>query len=161
MENGSNKSTYMHAIAVQEKTLNEDNLKEELQENQILCKDEVLAQIMLESGNLGSDLLKKTNNMLGMRFPFSRNSTAIGLYLPGKDTILYGKKDDLKKYKSANQYAVYKNWQDAIKDYKCWQTANFNLSDKYLHFLSNIYAKDTAYIFKIKQITMSRNNKLQ
>ena len=40
--------------------LNPDNLKQEILDHNILCPDEVFAQIMLESGNLHSFLLQRT-----------------------------------------------------------------------------------------------------
>jgi len=132
--------------------LNVSNLEKELKKNEVICPKEVKAQILLESGNLNSFLLKKTNNMLGMRYPFSRETKAVGLYLPAKDTIIYGNQQELKKYRSANHYAVFEKWEDAIEDYKLWQVSNFRLAEKYLSFLGNVYAEDPAYVSKIRQM---------
>lgn len=123
----------------------------------MVCPEEVYAQMMLESGNLSSFLTKHANNMLGMRYPFRRNTTAVGLYLPEKDTIVYGNAASLKKYGKQNNYAVYDNWQDAVKDYKYWQDEYFRLGDRYLQFLGNVYAEDSSYQAKIR-IIMKRGN---
>ncbi len=157
MSGVKNEIRYRNALARHEVPLNHENLRQELLTSEVICPNEVMAQILLESGNLGSALLKKTNNMLGMRFPFSRPTTAIGMYIPSRDTIIYGRQEDLKKYRNTGHYAVYKDWQDAVKDYKCWQKQNFILADRYLNFLGNIYAEDTLYISKIKRMATSQN----
>lgn len=130
--------------------LNEENLADELNAAGVLCPETVYAQIMLESGHLNSFLLKRTNNMLGMRYPAKRPTTACGIYLPGKDTILTGTQQELKKYAAQNNYAVYETWQDAVADYKLWQEHSFKISDKYLEFLGKVYAEDNAYVQKIR-----------
>ena len=117
--------------------LNTETLQHELEDLEIVCPNEAFAQIMLESGNLSSFLLRQTNNMLGMRYPFRRSTTATGIYLPSSDTIIYGSSASLKKYASQNNYAVYACWQDAVKDYKLWQTEYFHLAERYLKFLGN------------------------
>jgi hypothetical protein len=136
-----------------------ENLCNELQRVNVLCPDEVYAQMMLESGNLKSFLVRRTNNMLGMRYPVRRATTASGIYLPAQDTIIKGNVSTLKKYAGLNNYAVYDSWQDAVKDYKLWQDANFSLNERYIVFLSNIYAEDAAYAEKIKSV-MKKNGML-
>ena len=136
--------------------LTPENLSKELNRIKILCPKEVFAQMMLESGNLKSNILNRTNNMLGMRYPFRRKTMASGIYLPSKDTIIYGNASTLKKYASLNQYAVYDTWQDAVKDYKIWQDQHFSLNERYLLFLGNVYAEDSSYVKKIRQVMSSR-----
>jgi len=128
------------------------NIEEELKRHEVICYREVIAQIRLESGNLSSYLMRKTNNMLGMRFPFKRATTACGLYLPESDTIIKGTQEELKKYAGTNNYAVYDTWQDAVEDYSLWQESSFRVKEKYLEFLGKYYAEDQAYISKIKDI---------
>lgn len=130
--------------------LNNNNLKHEITRQQIFCPDEVYAQIQLESGRLNSYLSKRANNLLGMRFPFRRTTTAVGIFLPAKNKIILGSQQELMKYRSENHYAVYASWQDCVKDYKLWQEECFKLSEKYLSFLGNYYAEDLQYIQKIK-----------
>ena len=130
--------------------LSSDNLKYEIKRQQIFCPDEVYAQIQLESGRLNSFLSKRANNLLGMRFPFKRKTTAIGIFLPAKNKIVMGTQQELMKYRSENHYAVYASWQDCVRDYKLWQSECFKLSDRYLAFLGTYYAEDANYINKIK-----------
>lgn len=132
--------------------LTKESLRNEIAEAEIVCPDETFAQLLLESGNLNSFLLKRSNNMMGMRYPFRRATTATGIYLPAKDTIIYGNSASLKKFASQNNYAVYACWQDAVKDYKLWQTTYFHLTERYLSFLGNVYAEDSAYEQKIKSV---------
>lgn len=133
--------------------LNNENLKAELSKLDILCPEHVLAQVKLESGNLKSFLYKKTNNLIGMRFPYKRPTTAIGLYLPDKDSLVFGNQKQLLKFRTNNTYAVYRNWVDCIQDYKYWQESTFNVTKRYLDFLKNNYAEDTLYIKKLIQLS--------
>jgi hypothetical protein len=130
--------------------LSAESLRNEIKELNLVCPDEAYAQMILESGNLSSFLTMRANNMLGMRFPFRRNTTASGLYLPEKDTVIYGTAASLKKYAKQNNYAVYLSWQDAVKDYKLWQDEYFRLGDRYLQFLGHVYAEDSSYESKIR-----------
>jgi uncharacterized FlgJ-related protein len=135
------------------KPLTRENLLLELELNEIICPEQVYAQILIESGNLNSFLTKKTNNLLGMRYPYKRESAAVGLFLPGQNTVVKGSKADLKKYRSVNNYAVYETWEDCIRDYKYWQQSAFKLSEVYLKFLGSYYAEDPGYVQKIKQMS--------
>lgn len=136
-----------------EQVLSKQNLRNELDRHHIICPDQVYAQIMIESGNLNSFLTKKTNNLLGMRFPFKRKTTAIGIFLPSTNQIFLGTQSELKKYRKLNHYAVYNSWEDCVKDYKYWQEKSFKLTEQYLLFLGSYYAEDSLYVSKIKSIT--------
>ncbi len=135
-------------------SLNLENVAEELHRLNVVCPEHVLAQIRIESGNLNSFLSQRTNNLMGMRYPFKRATTAYGIYLADKDTILQGNSTSLKKYAKLNHYAAYKTWQDALADYKLWQDQNFKLQERYLDFLGKIYAEDSLYTTKVKSISM-------
>ena len=135
------------------KPLNKENVRQELDSNHIICPEQVFAQIMIESGHLNSYLSLKTNNLLGMRYPFKRKTSAVGLFLPESNMIIRGTQQELKKYRLKNHYAVFDNWQDCIKDYKFWQDQSFKLTEKYLTFLGTCYAEDSLYVDKIKKIT--------
>lgn len=63
--------------------------------------DEAMHQVSIESSYGSSNLAKKTNNLLGMRYPRQRPTTAIGVY----------------KTENNGEFAVFKNWRDCIKDY--------------------------------------------
>lgn len=138
-----------------EKPLTVQNLHAELLAQNILCPEPVMAQIKIESANLTSFLLKRTNNMLGMRYPLARKTTACGIYIPSLDTVITGTKEQLKRYLKLDNYAVYHNWKDAVADYKLWQESNFNLTERYLTFLGKVYAEDTKYVQKIKRVAGS------
>ena len=146
-------NSFQKALLIPVRTpLTAETLHSEIMELKMVCPAEVYAQMLLESGNLSSFLTKRANNMLGMRYPFRRTTTAVGLYLPEKDTIVYGSAAVLKKYSKQNNYAVYDSWQDAVKDYKYWQDEYFRLGDRYLQFLGNIYAEDSSYSAKIRTV---------
>jgi hypothetical protein len=147
-----NKSVKPMRLPDAEMPLTAENLRQELIDQEVLCPDQVLAQIKLESGNLSSFLLKRTNNMLGMRYPGVRKTTACGVYIPSMDTVIVGNREDVRKYLKMNNYAVYKSWKDAVADYKLWQQSNFDVTENYLAFLGKVYAEDANYIKKIKQV---------
>ena len=161
--NDISKADYDHSTGMQESLapapvpLTIENVEAELIRLEVFCADEVLAQIKIESAHLKSFLLKRTNNMLGMRYPFKRPTAACGIYLPAQDTIIYGNQAELKKYAGSNCYAVFETWQDAIADYKLWQDFNFKLTDRYIEFLGKIYAEDTSYTKKIRFMTENKN----
>ena len=134
------------------KPLTRENLRAELDAKQVICADQAFAQILIESGNLKSYLSTHANNLLGMRFPFKRQTSAIGIYLPESDTIILGNQKDLKKYRSKNNYAVYENWEECVKDYKLWQDECFKLTERYVKFLGTYYAEDTQYAEKIQKM---------
>jgi hypothetical protein len=140
------------------KPLTLENVEAEIRADSILCPDQVFAQIKIESNRLNSYLLKKTNNMLGMRYPFKRPTTAIGIYIPSMDKIIIGKREDLRAYSKYPSYAVFATWQDGIKDYKLWQSYCFNIEKVYLDFLKRNYAEDPAYVQKINQVVRQQNS---
>lgn len=133
-----------------------DNLREEIYRQNIICPEHVFAQVKIESAYLSSFLTKRTNNMFGMRYPFKRQTAAIGLFLPESNTIVLGNQKELAKYRGQNTYAVFEKWQDAILDYKLWQDQNFKLDERYLAFLDGLYAEDPDYIQKIRSIAMKQ-----
>jgi uncharacterized FlgJ-related protein len=133
---------------------NMESVQRELELQAVVCPQIVLAQVRIESGNFKSGLYRKTNNMIGMRYPFKRKTVASGIYIPLMDTVIYGTQKELKKYSRTQNYAVYSNWKNCIADYKLWQESNFNLSRHYLTFLGNVYAEDSLYVDKIKRISV-------
>jgi len=137
-----------------EPPLTVESLTLEIEKNEILCKTAVLAQMKLESGHFKSFLFNHTNNLMGMRYPFSRTTCASGIYIPSRDTIIHGTQDELLRYRNiSNTYACYDSWKDAVKDYKLWQQHCFNLDERYLAFLSRVYAEDEHYIHKIRRMS--------
>lgn len=137
----------------QEKPLSKESLRQELDVQHVICPEQVYAQILIESGHLNSYLVNRTNNLLGMRYPFKRQTTAVGIFLPDENIVIKGTQEELKKYRSKNHYAVYANWQDCVRDYKYWQDECFRLTERYLTFLGNYYAEDAHYVAKIKSLS--------
>ena len=122
----------------------------ELVKEGVLHPDIVLAQQQIESGHLSSNLVQRTNNMFGMRYPGGRQTAACGIYLPDFGQIISGTREELKYYSSQNNYAVFATWKDAIRDYKLWQDANYPVKMDYYQFLRQVYAEDTTYIDAIQ-----------
>jgi hypothetical protein len=152
-----NPKLYKQLVTAEEmKPLSLDNLREEIYRQQIICPEHVFAQVKIESAYLNSFLTKRTNNMFGMRYPFKRQTAAIGLFLPESNSVVLGTQKELAKYRGQNTYAVYEKWQDAITDYKLWQDQNFKLDERYLAFLDGLYAEDPDYIQKIRSIAMKQ-----
>ena len=91
------------------------------------------AQMTLESGHFGSNLSKTNNNYFGMKQPSKRSTVSLG---------------------KRNGYASYKNWAWSVFDYALWQRemAKELSEDEYLSFIGSIYAEDTKYTDKIKNI---------
>lgn len=103
----------------------------------------IFAQLLLESNNGKSFLAKNYNNYFGMKKAKTRPS----LQLP--DTY--------------NGYAIKLNWQHSIIDRILWDRYMFknnkpNKTD-YIKSLS-IYAEDTDYISKLKQVLKKYNMEL-
>lgn len=134
-----------------------ENLEKEIDRLGMVCPEVVLAQVKLESGHLKSKLLKRSNNMFGMRYPNRRPTTAIGIYLPALDSIVkINKREELKKFAGYSYYAVYETWQDALRDYKLWQEYAFRVNERYMQFLDKYYAEDTLYIQRVQQLARKK-----
>jgi len=98
-----------------------ENLQKEIQKQNIVYPDVAMAQAKWESGHFQSPVFKENNNMFGMKLAHQRDTTAIG---------------------ENRNHAKYKNWQDAVKDYKLWQSSNGMdrlPKEKYINKLSTIY----------------------
>ena len=146
----------VEAVIVPEKPLTMENMEEEIKALGMVCPEVVLAQVKLESGHLTSKLLKKTNNMFGMRYPNRRKTTAIGIYIPALDSLVIGPREGMKKYAQYSSYAVYARWQDAVADYKLWQENAFRVNERYIDFLQRNYAEDSTYVERVKILARKR-----
>jgi uncharacterized FlgJ-related protein len=107
----------------------------EIIENDIKHPDIVLAQAILESGYLSSQIFIENNNLFGMRFPERRPTVAL----------------------SENKgYSVYDCWTDSVKDYKLFQEFLFRRKEKtrdeYFDYLDRIYAEDSNYVPFLKKV---------
>ncbi len=155
MENKVNNFATINVRTVKPSPLTINSLRQELIKQNVLCPSEVFAQMKLETASLHSSLLKRTNNLMGMRYPLARPTTAIGIFVPSKNLIIYGDKKALKKYTKFSNYSVYSCWQDAVADYKLWQDHNFKVKERYLDYLGKVYAEDSCYVAKIKIMTVN------
>jgi len=90
----------------------------------------VLKQIMLETGNLTSDIYKENNNLFGMKEARQRQTTALG---------------------TNRGHAYYTNWKSSVIDYLLWQRKYFKGGDYYEFLESYGYAQSEDYINKLKQ----------
>jgi hypothetical protein len=107
----------------------------EILENNIQYPDIALAQAILESGYLSSQIFIENNNLFGMRFPERRPTVAL----------------------SENRgYSVYDCWTDSVKDYKLFQEFLFRRKEKtrddYFDYLDRIYAEDPNYVPFLKKV---------
>lgn len=107
----------------------------EIIENGIRHPDIVLAQAILESGYLTSQVFIENNNLFGMRFPERRPTVAL----------------------SKNRgYSVYNCWIDSVKDYKLFQEFLFRKKEKtrdeYFDYLNRVYAEDPNYVPFLKKV---------
>lgn len=125
-----------------QKELNQKNLYFAIRQLGIKHADIVFAQIILESDNLSSKLVEKNNNLLGMRLPKKRNTTASN---------------------SKGGYAVYDNWYASVVDYHLFQKffydnfhkkyPNKELTDaQYLNKISKNYAEASDYSIRVKRV---------
>ena len=108
-----------------------------------LYPDIIYAQVVLESSVGKSDLYKRSNNLIGMNYPVSRETTAIG--------------------RTNNGFATYKNWQMCVLDRPLWDKIMFrdklpNRSE-YIAKLRQRYAADPKYIERINHIIDTDYNK--
>ncbi len=92
----------------------------------------VLAQALLETGNLTDEKMLLKNNLFGMKVPSKRPTMNIG----------------------NEEYCVFNTWYDAVIDYAFFQSKYCsNLNEKqYYNYLEKHYASDKNYVKKIKQI---------
>lgn len=111
-------------------------IKDNLDKHKVKFSHIVLAQCILESNNLTSDLFKRNSNAFGMRVAAQRVTFAVNNHDYGA-------------------YAKYESVEDCILDYKAFQIQNalFITTDAdYFKLLGSIYAEDPIYISKLKNI---------
>lgn len=104
------------------------------------CPEWVLAQIILETGYLKSDIYKNGNNLFGMKVPYKRKGYSIGTY-----------KGHAKFSKRAYSLIDYKEYQDTYwKKYKKRKKCSCNNYGDFL--LQAGYAEDPDYIKKLQKL---------
>lgn len=110
-----------------------DSIYDEIINLEIEHPDIVFSQALLESDYASSDLFISNNNLFGMKASGSRATTS--------DSIVNG-------------YKWYPNWKESVVDYALLQMAFYRgLSEsEYYTRLSNNYAQDSKYVYKLKSI---------
>ena len=97
--------------------------------------DVVFAQILLESNNLTSKLVSSNNNLMGMRLPKRRETTAI---------------------ESRFGYAFYTSWYACVSDYLLYQLNVMGnrvmTKTQYLNLIGRKYAEVKDYKSRIKRV---------
>jgi len=115
--------------------LTEETLRDAIAFAGVSSGEWVMAQALLESGSFKSNLCQNHNNLFGMKKPAVRRSTATG--------------------RTDNGFATYECWYDAVKDMRLFQqyyrARGIDLND-YAYFLSERYAEDVWYVYKLKKL---------
>lgn len=116
-----------------DKQFTEENFRKELVALNVKNVDIVIAQAKLETGGFKSPIFKENNNCFGMKLATQRATTAIGI---------------------EDGHAVYASWRDCCIDYALYYNKYLSRLDRegYLQYLGQVYAEDSNYIIKIKQI---------
>lgn len=118
--------------------LNISNVHAQIIELEFKEPEMVLKQVLLESGMLKSWLAKHNNNLMGMKYPRVRETTAV-LQQKG--------------------YACYENWVECLKDLKIYQDLYMKEDESYVEFLVRVgYAEDKHYVNKLNSIKVNITN---
>ena len=98
----------------------------------------VFAQAIEESGHFKSEIFQENNNLFGMKMPWSRATTAIGIN---------------------RGHAVYTSWRQSVIDYAFFQMSYMRglTREEYLLKLSKSYAENKKYVANLKRIIERTN----
>ncbi|GEM_PF-2058051 len=117
-----------------DKKMSIENLADELIKQDVAHWRVVLAQAIVESGwNFDSYLFRHSNNFIGMRIPYARESTRVG---------------------SFKGYSVYATWQDCVKDIKLWQEHNWDggSEEEYIALMHKIWSESPRYYSAVRSV---------
>lgn len=108
-----------------------EEVKGYIQELSIEHPSIVMKQFREESGHGSSGLAVKFNNVMGMKYPSNRPTTATG--------------------KLPSGFAIYNSVRDCIIDYALWQQAYARGLEEteYLSYLRRVYTSDEKYLYKL------------
>ncbi len=123
-----------------DKKMTIENLADELIRQDVAHWRVVLAQAIVESGwNFDSYLFRRTNNFIGMRIPYARESTRVG---------------------SFKGYSVYATWQDCVKDIKLWQEHNWagGTEEEYIALMHKIWSESPRYYSAVHSVIKRIDN---
>lgn len=98
----------------------------------------VFAQAVEESGHFKSEIFQENNNLFGMKMPWNRATTAIGIN---------------------RGHAVYTSWRQSVIDYAFFQMSYMRglTREEYLSKLSKSYAENKKYVANLKRIINQTN----
>jgi uncharacterized FlgJ-related protein len=121
-------------VEYQKSELTEQTLAKAIKDMQIQHAEFVFRQAMLETGYLKSKLVKKQNNLFGMKMPKKRFTFAVG--------------------KGKQNYAKYDSWAYSVADYKVYQGDRY--IESYGEFIKNRkYSQTSDYLKRLKKIKIS------
>ena len=123
-------------------TITQQKLYDYLLETRCPHPEIVYCQAIHESGNFTSPVFLTKHNLFGMNPSNVRQTTG------GDDT---------------DSYKVYKGgWRESVIDMVIWGLCNNTQKmsdDEYYYYIGKIYAKDPAYVFKLKGVYKKTNFK--
>jgi uncharacterized FlgJ-related protein len=131
-----NNFSHLKEVVVQYETteLTEKTLARAIKDMKIQHAEFVFRQAILESGNLKSRLVRKQNNVFGMKMPKQRFTFATG--------------------KGNQNYAKYDSWAHSVADYKVYQ--GDSPIENYSKFLSKRkYSQTGDYLKRLKKVKIS------
>lgn len=117
------------------------NLQKHMKDLGIKFRRVVLAQAFLESGYFTSAIFLENNNMFGMKCARRRMTTHQG---------------------ERRGHAYFATWQDCVMDYAYFQNTyayHIDTEEEYFEYLSDNYAEDPSYVYKLKDIIRQNNLK--
>lgn len=125
-------------LSVMDSTEFKNELQTMIFELRLEHPDIVYAQAQLESAGWTSPVFRENHNMFGMKAPWSRITTCIGVN---------------------KGHARYISWRYSLLDYAIWQIVNGRglTDEEYFDRLRSVYAEDEEYIVKIKEIIRKNN----
>lgn len=127
------KQSFVSEVIIIEKKPTQEDIFEIIDRYPFEHKDIVKAQVLLETGNLTSASFTKHNNLFGMKVPRQRLTLAVGEGL---------------------NHASYRTVEESIIDRLLYESMYFHKlnREQYFSLLDKIYAEDSLYSYKIKNI---------
>ncbi len=123
------------ADTYKEKKLTPTELAHAIKDMGIQHPELVYRQAMLETGNLTSKLVRKQNNLFGMKMPRQRFTFANG--------------------KGKRNYAKYTSWAHSVADYRVYQ--GDKIIDNYNSFLiKRKYSETKDYVKRLMKVKISQ-----
>lgn len=128
-------------VKVDDRTFNEENLKQMIYNMNLKFPHIAMAQAILESNNFKSNIFKSNNNLFGMKEARVRVNLATG---------------------TKHGHATYNTWEHSVLDYAFWVAsyARKCRTEQEFYTLLSEYAEDRDYETKLKRIVGTNKLKL-